>query len=185
MTYDTINYNMRVLINMLLCLANYKSPQLAHSLTIRFAFIYRHHQSCLIDFKCYLFSPKIINWQWTIFGIFQKVRYQMFHNDSNTHYDSVIRTCSSSKCSNMAEDEYNRCLLHPRDYWFQGCSLRSCCKDRDLCNAGSAPGIQYYLIYTTITMQILLLVTWPEGYSCLLWFFKIKNVCKYYGYCYM
>ena len=61
MTYDTINNNMRVLINMLLCLANYKSPQLAHSLTIRFAFIYRHHQSCLIDFKCYLFSPKIID----------------------------------------------------------------------------------------------------------------------------
>ncbi|XP_022309613.2 uncharacterized protein LOC111115244 [Crassostrea virginica] len=88
-----------------------------------------------------------------------KVRYQMFHNDSNTHYDSVIRTCSSSKCSNMAEDEYNRCLLHPRDYWFQGCSLRSCCKDRDLCNAESAPWIHHYLIYTTITMQILLLVT--------------------------
>lgn len=103
----------------------------------------------------------------------------MFHNDSNTHYDSVIRTCSSSKCSNMAEDEYNRCLLHPRDYWFQGCSLRSCCKDRDLCNAGSAPGIQYYLIYTTITMQILLLVTWPEGYSCVLWFFFKLKMCVY------
>lgn len=96
----------------------------------------------------------------------------MFHNDSNTHYDSVIRTCSSSKCSNMAEAEYNRCLLHPRDYWFQGCSLRSCCKDRDLCNGGS--GIHHYLIYTTITMQILLLVTWPEGYSCVKWFFFLK-----------
>ncbi|XP_048754746.1 uncharacterized protein LOC125665871 [Ostrea edulis] len=68
-----------------------------------------------------------------------KVRYQMFHNDSNTRYDSVIRTCSSYKCPQVTEKDYESCLGNMRKYMFQGCSLRSCCNDRDFCNTGTTP----------------------------------------------
>ncbi|XP_062599692.1 uncharacterized protein LOC134261253 [Saccostrea cucullata] len=84
-----------------------------------------------------------------------KVRYQMFHNDSHTHYDSVIRTCSPYKCPYVTEDDYEQCLGNMRKYMFQGCSLRSCCNDRDLCNVGSVPSSVCFL-----TMILLLFMQW-------------------------
>lgn len=85
-----------------------------------------------------------------------KVRFQMFHNETNTYFDSVVRSCSPYTCPSAGEEEHMACMNHNRDYMFKGCSLRSCCNDRDLCNSGSAPA---YVLLLTVVLQILLLIT--------------------------
>lgn len=86
-----------------------------------------------------------------------KVRFQMFHNETNSHFDSVVRSCSSYTCPSASEEEHMSCMNHARDYMFKGCSLRSCCNDRDLCNSGSVPAMS--LILLTIILQPLLMNT--------------------------
>ncbi|XP_045161583.1 uncharacterized protein LOC123526481 [Mercenaria mercenaria] len=62
-----------------------------------------------------------------------KVRYRMF--DNVTHYDSVIRTCTDNTCDTSSKDEFLSCVTTPTKYMIGGCTLRSCCDDRDLCNS--------------------------------------------------
>lgn len=62
-----------------------------------------------------------------------KVQYRMF--DNITHYDSVVRTCSSGQCQATPPKEFLRCLDTPKQYMISGCALRLCCTDRDLCNS--------------------------------------------------
>ncbi|XP_053374275.1 uncharacterized protein LOC128546897 [Mercenaria mercenaria] len=64
-----------------------------------------------------------------------KVRYKMF--DNVTHYDTVVRTCTNSLCTTPSVDEFFKCVATPKLYMIGGCSLRSCCNDRDLCNSAS------------------------------------------------
>ncbi|KAL4225368.1 hypothetical protein ACF0H5_016057 [Mactra antiquata] len=63
-----------------------------------------------------------------------KVRYRMF--DNVTHYDSVIRTCTGNPCDSSSVDEFFKCVATPKQYMIGGCTLRSCCDDRNLCNRG-------------------------------------------------
>ncbi|XP_060551831.1 uncharacterized protein LOC132713314 [Ruditapes philippinarum] len=64
-----------------------------------------------------------------------KVRYRMF--DNVTHYDSVIRTCTDSNCDTSSIDDFFSCIANPAKYMIGGCTLRSCCDDKDLCNISS------------------------------------------------
>ena len=64
---------------------------------------------------------------------FQKVRYRMF--DNYTHFDSIIRTCSSGECLSITMDHFITCVKEPKKYMISGCVLKSCCQDRDLCNS--------------------------------------------------
>ena len=55
--------------------------------------------------------------------------------DNVTHYDSVIRTCTDTKCDTPSIDDFVSCISNPAKYMINGCTLRSCCDDRDLCNS--------------------------------------------------
>ncbi|XP_060598762.1 uncharacterized protein LOC132752453 [Ruditapes philippinarum] len=62
-----------------------------------------------------------------------KVRYRMF--DNVTHYDSVIRTCTDTTCDTSSMEDFISCISNPAKYMIGGCTLRSCCDDKDLCNS--------------------------------------------------
>ena len=55
--------------------------------------------------------------------------------DNVTHYDSVIRTCTDTKCDTPSTDDFVSCISNPAKYMIGGCTLRSCCDDKDLCNS--------------------------------------------------
>ena len=57
--------------------------------------------------------------------------------DNVTHYDSVIRTCTDTKCDSPSIDDFVSCIGNPAKYMINGCTLRSCCDDKDLCNSGT------------------------------------------------
>ena len=84
--------------------------------------------------------------------IFQKVRYRMF--DNYTHFDSIIRTCSSGDCQSITMDHFTTCVKEPKKYMISGCVLKSCCQDRDLCNSG-LNWTFYYSWFTILFQQIL------------------------------
>ncbi|KAK3607985.1 hypothetical protein CHS0354_009920 [Potamilus streckersoni] len=83
-----------------------------------------------------------------------KVRYRMF--DNYTHYDSVIRTCSTGICHPTTELAFSTCV-GKKNYMIRGCVLRKCCSDQDFCNTGeritaiTALLILLYIIYAYIT----------------------------------
>ncbi|XP_060600623.1 uncharacterized protein LOC132754053 [Ruditapes philippinarum] len=85
-----------------------------------------------------------------------KVRYKMF--DNVTHYDTVIRTCTQNKCITSSRDEFLKCLSTPRLYMIDGCSLRSCCRDRDLCNSGWSPSLMPLICVTLVVLHSLPLI---------------------------
>ena len=57
--------------------------------------------------------------------------------DNYTHFDSIIRTCSSVGCDSTTMDQFDTCVRQPKKYMISGCVLKSCCKDRDLCNSAN------------------------------------------------
>ncbi|KAK6176676.1 hypothetical protein SNE40_014929 [Patella caerulea] len=63
-----------------------------------------------------------------------KVYYRMYDNTSRL-YESVTRSCSMGKCVSLGIDQFTDCMANPRIYQIDGCSLRSCCDNEDLCNS--------------------------------------------------
>ena len=71
--------------------------------------------------------------------------------DNVTHYDSVIRTCADTKCETPSIDDFFSCISNPAKYMINGCTLRSCCDDRDLCNScDKALHISYISLLSTL-----------------------------------
>ncbi|XP_060086196.1 uncharacterized protein LOC132565565 [Ylistrum balloti] len=66
-----------------------------------------------------------------------KVRYKMYYNLTKTVFDSIIRTCSSGECIPVTEKDFAECITDDRLYMVTGCSLRSCCNDKNYCNSGN------------------------------------------------
>lgn len=90
--------------------------------------------------------------------LLQKIRYRMF--DNITHYDTTIRTCSDQPCLNNSVQAFERCLHVTKDsfqYLIMGCTLRSCCADRDLCN--SSTRVVYHHSVLVFHLCICLLIT--------------------------
>lgn len=73
-----------------------------------------------------------------------KVRYRMF--DNVTHYDSVIRTCTDKDCEAASPDQFFSCVATPTKYMIGGCTLRSCCNDRDLCNSCGSVHLMTFIL---------------------------------------
>ncbi|WAQ94880.1 hypothetical protein MAR_007351, partial [Mya arenaria] len=67
-----------------------------------------------------------------------KVQFRMF--DNVTHYDSVIRTCTDRPCHVTIMDDLFKCVATPKEYMIGGCTLRTCCSDRDYCNGATTTG---------------------------------------------
>lgn len=80
-----------------------------------------------------------------------KVRYQMF--DNVTTYDSIIRTCSSGACVPVTVTDFKQCISDPRLYMVSGCSHRSCCNDKNLCNSADRSR-QHFLCLSTIVFIV-------------------------------
>ncbi|ESP04296.1 hypothetical protein LOTGIDRAFT_170886 [Lottia gigantea] len=65
-----------------------------------------------------------------------KVYYKMYDNSSQL-IESVTRGCSVGQCIPTSGESYRICLSNIRIYGIDGCPLKSCCDNHDLCNAGS------------------------------------------------
>ena len=76
--------------------------------------------------------------------------------DNYTHFDSIIRTCSSGQCHSSTMDHFRTCVKEPKKYMVSGCVLKSCCQDRDLCN--SAMGLltpsSFWIILLSVHMFV-------------------------------
>lgn len=116
-----------------------------------------------LSFKCNLVVQKyIITNMYKVFKerlkfcflILQKVRYRMY--DNITHYDSVIRTCTDQPCQQISTHEFDECIATPKQYMIGGCTLRSCCADRDYCNSAVA---SYCCTHFLMVLISVLLVT--------------------------
>ncbi|ESO84685.1 hypothetical protein LOTGIDRAFT_236187 [Lottia gigantea] len=79
-----------------------------------------------------------------------KVYYKM-HDNSSSLIESVTRGCSLGKCEDTSDKQYNYCLSQRRIYGIDGCALKSCCNNKDLCNSATSA------FYTTV-LNIYLLV---------------------------
>ncbi|XP_033761938.1 uncharacterized protein LOC117343611 [Pecten maximus] len=85
-----------------------------------------------------------------------KVRYKMYYNLTKTVFDSIIRTCSSGECKPVTERDFAHCLTDDRVYMVTGCSLRTCCNDKNYCNSGNIdqPRIQLICVALSVTCLI-------------------------------
>lgn len=111
---------------------------------------------------------------------FQKVRYRMF--DNVTHFDSVIRTCSDQPCLNSSLSDFEKCLHVTKDsfqYMITGCTLRSCCSDKDLCNNSSSVSTNnVFIVIPTVLSILCIRILANKSHS---WPQKKFKTCNSYG----
>lgn len=54
--------------------------------------------------------------------------------NASVPYISTVRSCSIGECLPTNETLHSECMGNSRLYQILGCSVRTCCNDRDMCN---------------------------------------------------